>query len=123
MANQYVYGCVKGSNNSLFILAFMKKALVLAAFTLASFTATAGHAQSTSSPVPGAPDRAQQTTPTVGGNNQVTSQTRFDGQQSPNVRSQYKPERMRAAKMSMSAKKADRKEMRMQKKADKAGNM
>jgi len=50
-------------------------------------------------------------------------QTRADGQQMTNARSQYKPERMRNAKKLMTDKKADRQEMKMQKKADRAGSM
>lgn len=101
----------------------MKKAIALAAFAFVSLATTSAHAQSTISPVPDAPDRPHQTAPTVSPNDQVTGQTRSDGQQMPNARSQYKPERMRNAKKSMIGKKADRQEMKMQKRADRTGSM
>ena len=100
----------------------MKKVLALAAFAFAGLAVTATCAQPTT--VLGALDRPHQTTPAAA-NTQATGQTHADGQ-TPATGTQYKKynsTKMRDAKMSMTAKKEERKEMRMQKKADKAGNM
>ncbi len=99
----------------------MKKVLALAVFAVLGLAATSAQAQSTISPVPGAPDRPHQTAPTVSPSDQITGQTRSDGQAAP--AKQYDTKRMRNAKMSMTGKKEERKEMKMQKKADKAGSM
>lgn len=99
----------------------MKNILTLAVFACLGFAATSVQAQSTISPVPGAVDRPHQTAPTASPSDQVTGQTRSDGQMAP--AKQYNTKRTRNAKMSMTGKKEERKEMKMQKKADKAGSM
>jgi hypothetical protein len=101
----------------------MKKAIARAAFAFMSLATISAHAQSTTPAVPSAPNQPQQTAPVVSPSTSVMGQTHADGQQMTNARSQYKPERMRNAKKLMTDKKADRQEMKMQKKADKAGSM
>jgi hypothetical protein len=100
----------------------MKKAFAIAAFALVSLAATSAHAQSTISPVPGAPDRPHETSPTVDANDQISGPRRSADQQMAGTRSRYKTKRMSGA-LSPADRKEDRKEMKMRRKADKAGNM
>ena len=100
----------------------MKKLLAFAAFALISLAATSAHAQSTISPVPGAPDRPHEPAPTTAPLDQVTGQTRSDGQMMPNNRSQYKGTKMRTGSAANPRKEA-RREMKMEKKNSKMGSM
>ena len=100
----------------------MKKIITLAAFALISLAATSAHAQSTISPVPGAPDRPHETSPTIDANDQISGQRRSDGQQVAGTRSRYKTKKTNG-NMSAADRKEDRKEMKMRKKTNKAGSM
>jgi hypothetical protein len=101
----------------------MKKVLALAAFVLTSLAATSAHAQSTISPVPGAPDRPHETAPTTAPLDQVTGQTRSDGQMtSANGGTTTGSTKMRRSS-DMAAKKEARKEMKMKKKSNKTSTM
>jgi hypothetical protein len=91
----------------------MKKVCAFVAFAMISLATTSAHAQSTISPVPGAPDRPHEPTPTTGSLDKVSGQQRSDGQMMSTTPS---------GSSTMAGKKAARKEMKMQKKATKAGS-
>jgi len=101
----------------------MKKVFAIAAFAFVSLAATSAHAQSTISPVPGAPDRPHEPAPTVDANDQISGPRRSKDQQMAGTRSRYKTRKTSGSNMSPADRKEDRKEMKMRKKADKAGNM
>jgi hypothetical protein len=100
-------------------LILMKKVLFSTAFALLCLATSSAHAQSTISPVPGAPDRPHQPAPTTAPNDQVYGDSRSASQALPNKRGQYKEKHTRGSRMSTPA----RKEMKMQRKMDKSGSM
>ena len=100
----------------------MKKVCAFVAFALISLATTSAHAQSTISPVPGAPDRPHEPSPTTGSLDKVSGQQRSDGQMmSTTPRGTGGVNAGRNS--TMAGKKSARKEMKMQKKATKAGSM
>lgn len=103
------------------LLPHMKKILASAAFALISLAATSAHAQSTISPVPGAPDKPHEPAPTSAPDQQIVGQTRSDSQLLPANGSQSNGQNMSGN--NTSASKSARKQHKMKSKTTSTGTM